>query len=392
MTVQARRYVRASKAKVIVISGSVGKTSTTQAIATVLSQELAVVSTLNNYNSDVGVPCSVFQQELPTSLRNPFAWLWLLAKNTVILVRNPKVDVFVLELGTDTPGELAQFAWLQPDIAVVTAVAPEHMEYFKTIDAVAKEELSVAAYSDVLLISKQMVDSRYLVYVDNEEVFGYDKSVLGHFSLQASDLEVIGEHSIDAVAAALKCAEMLELSPESTRRGARSVQSQPGRMREFEGIQDSTIIDDTYNSSPEAVTAALGYVYSVKAPQRIALLGNMNELGDSSAAAHTKMGEQCDPKKLDLVVTLGQDANQYTASAAKDAGCNVVVTQTPYEAAKVVKDQMKPGALILCKGSQNGVFAEETVKALLADPSDRAYLVRQSRFWLKIKQRSFKGV
>ena len=385
LTWQAKRYVRASGAKVIVVTGSVGKTSTTQAIATVLSQELIVRRTLKNYNSDVGVPCSIFQQELPVSLKNPLSWIWLMAKNEAIILRRPKVDAFVLELGTDTPGEIAEFAWLQPDMAVVTAIAPEHMENFKTIDAVAKEELNVAAYSDVLLINKRMVDSQYLSHADNDEVFGYSRDNMDHFSLQPSDLQVVGEHSIDAAIAALKCAELLEISSDGMHRGARAIVSQPGRMRAFDGIQQTRLIDDTYNSSPEAVTAALDYVYNTKAPQRIVLLGNMNELGDTSMDEHKTIGRYCDPKKLDLVVTLGPDANKHTAPEAKAAGCNVATATSAKHAADIIQGQLKSGALILLKGSQNGVFAEETVKLLLANPEDAQYLVRQSAFWMKKK-------
>ena len=149
------------------------------------------------------------------------------------------------------------------------------------------------------------------------------------------------------------------------------------------------IIDDTYNASPEAVKAALDTLYGIEAPQRIALLGNMNELGDYSESAHREIGQYCNPEKLDLLVTLAGDANTFTAAEAEAKGCTVVRVDSPYDAAEKIKFALKPGAVILAKGSQNRVFAEEAVKQLLADPADQSKLVRQSASWLKIKQQQF---
>jgi UDP-N-acetylmuramyl pentapeptide synthase len=115
----------------------------------------------------------------------------------------------------------------------------------------------------------------------------------------------------------------------------------------------------------------------------------MNELGETSQASHRFVARLCDPKKLDLVVTLGVEANEYIAPLAKKLGCRVVQTKNPYDAARLITENLKKDALILCKGSQNGVFAEETVKLLLKNPADSKKLVRQSEFWLNKKQQQF---
>src|SRR5690606_20106109 len=114
----------------------------------------------------------------------------------------------------------------------------------------------------------------------------------------------------------------------------------------LKGINNSLILDETYNASPEAVRAALDSVYTMKAPQKIALLGNMNELGDMSADAHREIGEYCDPEQLELVVTLGQDANKYSAPAAKRKGCTVQAFNNPYDAGKFIREHIKEGAVI----------------------------------------------
>jgi UDP-N-acetylmuramyl pentapeptide synthase len=145
------------------------------------------------------------------------------------------------------------------------------------------------------------------------------------------------------------------------------------------------IIDDTYNASPAAVKAALDSLYAIDTPQRIAILGMMNELGNLSPETHKKIGEYCDPKHLNLVVTIGKDANDFLAPAAEKRGCRVYKASDAKDAGEFVKKEMVQGATILAKGSQNGVFAEEAVKILLDDPSDRSKLVRQSEVWLKKK-------
>jgi len=386
---QAKRVIKKNKPTAIVVTGSIGKTSTTQAIATVLSESFAVRQTIANYNTDVGVPCSVFGRKFPRSLKNPFAWLRLLIANELDIYKKPDYSVLVLELGTDKPGEIADFDWLSPSIAVVTAVSPEHMEFFGDILAVAKEELSVAGFSDKTIINNLTVDKSYLKYAQTEELFNYNRSDIERINLTSNDLNVFGEHSIDSIAAAITVGKALGMDNSKLLQGAKKVAPQPGRMSILDGIKGSKLIDDTYNSSPDAVKAALDYLYSIPHVQRIALLGNMNELGRTSKNAHIEIGNYCDPLKLDLVVTLGEDANKYTADAAKKKGCPVAEANSPYEAADIIKRQLQEGAYVLLKGSQNGVFAEEATKSLLKNLKDRVKLVRQSNQWMKKKV--FKG-
>jgi UDP-N-acetylmuramoyl-tripeptide--D-alanyl-D-alanine ligase len=167
------------------------------------------------------------------------------------------------------------------------------------------------------------------------------------------------------------------------------IKTVPGRMNTLEGKAGSAIIDDTYNASPDAVSLALDALYETPADERIALLGNMNELGAGSEKYHRSAGKKCDPKRLDLVVTLGPEANEFLAAEAEKQGCNVERTSTPYEAATKIETYLSEGVVVLAKGSQNGVFAEEAVKLLLANPGDAGLLVRQSPQWLKKKQKSF---
>ncbi len=379
--------------KIIVVAGSIGKTSTTQAVAHVLSNAgFRVCSTRHNYNTAIGVPSSILGLDLPAHAKNPFSWLGYFAQAVWAALRSKpgQYEYYVLELGTDHPGEIQQFAWLKPDIAICTAIAPEHMEYFKDLKSVATEELSVGSFSKKLLVNAKTVDSKYLGLVRRAKVFEYSRSMVAHLGVKTSQLKVVGGHSQDALGAAAWVAEHEALDAKIIRESLKSFVSPPGRMRKFKGIEDSLIIDDTYNSSPEAAIAALQYLYSLTSDNRVVLLGNMNELGESSAEEHTKLGEYCNKTKLALVVTLGKDANKYTAAAAKRNGCSVRRAETPKQAALFIDDQLREyqgkDSIVLAKGSESGVFAEETVKLLLEDSDERSELVRQSKRWQQKKR------
>src|SRR5690606_11132187 len=105
--------------------------------------------------------------------------------------------------------------------------------------------------------------------------------------------------------------------------------------------------------------------------------------------AHRDVGSQCDPDKLDVVITVGADAGKFLAPAARKRGCNVQSFVSPYDAGKYARSILKEGAVVLAKGSQNRVFTEEALKSLLAQKSDMSKLVRQSASWMKIKLRQF---
>jgi UDP-N-acetylmuramoyl-tripeptide--D-alanyl-D-alanine ligase len=205
-----------------------------------------------------------------------------------------------------------------------------------------------------------------------------------HFSHEA-----VSETQLYSVLAAAIMGNKLGLTSSQIVGGMAAITPVSGRLRRLRGMNGSLIIDDTYNALPDSVRAGLRVLYALKAPQKIAILGNMNELGAMSAQAHTEIGEFCDPAELDLVVTIGPDANEYLAPAAAAEGCEVQSFDTPYEAGEYLKSRIKQGAVILAKGSQNKVFAEEAIKPLLADPKDAAKLVRQSAYWLKRKQKAF---
>jgi UDP-N-acetylmuramoyl-tripeptide--D-alanyl-D-alanine ligase len=408
LTRQLQRLLAKHPVKIVGVVGSYGKTSTKLALATVLSEGMRVRHQEGNYNDIVTVPLIFFGESLP-SLLNPFAWAALFARNRKQIRNEYPYDVVVVELGTDGPGQIAAFErYLHLDIAVVTAIAYEHMEFFADIAAVAQEELAVARFSKQLIVNRDLCDQQYLPNELSLITFGTNggdyQAVNAHevgdkleFTINKAGSALLTTSCFNSslnvqysATASAAVADTLGMPPDVIAKGIAAIQPAAGRMRRFAGLNGSVILDDSYNASPEAVKSALDTVYASDAPHKIVLLGNMNELGTFSPAAHTDIGNYCDPDKLDEVLTLGPDANSYTAEAARQKGCTVKEFTSPYDAGEYLSGKLQPGSLVLVKGSQNRVFAEEAVKTILADPADASKLVRQSDNWLKLKQKQFK--
>lgn len=397
--------------KLVVVTGSVGKTSTKTAIATVLSTRYRVALHKGNHNSSLSAPVAILGIEYPENIRSPFAWLAVFAAARKRIKEPTGVDVIVQELGSDMPGEIKQFGtYLRPSIGVVAAVTPEHMEFFKTMDTVAQEELEAANFSELAIINRDDIDGEYAKYLTNANVDTYGTSGLAEYRFEEDDfavetgykgkvitpefdiegvkIKVVGEHSLRPAMGAVAVAVKLGLNADQIKQGLSLIRAVPGRMNLLKGIDDTIIIDDTYNSSPVAASSALQALYSLQVPQRVAILGSMNELGDVSADEHQKLGMMCDASLLSWVVTVGDEAEKYLAPAAKARGCQVKSFKSAIDAGSFVRGIVEPGAAILAKGSQNGGYVEEAVKVLCVMSEDDE-LVRQSPSWMKIKNEFF---
>ena len=404
---QVRQLRRQNDFKLLAVAGSVGKTSTKLAIAKTLAVNQRVIYQDGNYNDRLTVPLILFGHTEP-AIYNVLAWFKILLNNRRQLRTAYPYDIAVVELGTDAPGQLQDFAYLEPDISVITAVADEHMEYFKTLDAVAQEELTPLSFSKQVLINVDDVPAAYLPESDYVS-YGFHKKadyvITKHqnaglqgqeltFSLPKHDhltaeVSVLGQQGAKIALAAVAVSDLLDISADNITKSLQAITPVPGRMQVLAGKEGSIIIDDTYNASPLAVKAALDVLYNAEAEQHIAILGSMNELGTNAPQLHQEVGTHCDPAWLDLVVTIGQAANEYLAPVAEKQGCKVKTFDSPYLAGEYVLSQIKQGSVILAKGSQNGVFAEEAIKPLLANPSQSRKLVRQSDHWLAVKKRQF---
>jgi UDP-N-acetylmuramoyl-tripeptide--D-alanyl-D-alanine ligase len=408
---RTKAYLQKHKPKVVVVAGSVGKTSTKMAIATVLGEAYRVRLHEGNHNTHLSVPLAVMGVEYPSNIRSIKEWWTVFGAINLRINQPDDAEVIVQELGADSPGDLKAFKYLQPDVAVITAVSPEHMEFFKTMDAVAKEELSVAKWSKLTVINRDDIDEGYAKFAEttNIDTYGIGEKAeyrvviepasplegrIGHLITPEwgevpINLQLVGDHSLKAAAAAAAVGAKMGLSSQQVAIGVSKIVPTKGRMQVLRGLDETTIIDDTYNSSPLAAEAALKTLYAIESPQRIALLGSMNELGETSQEAHRKIGELCVPDKLSWVVTIGDDANNYLAPAAQKKGCQVRTFKTPNDAGTFIHGVLQPGTVVLAKGSQNGVYAEEAVKIFLHSTEDEDKLVRQTPDWLETKEKQF---
>ena len=380
--------------KLIAVGGSVGKTTTKMAIGTVLSADKRIRLEENNHNTDFSAPLAILGVKYPENVNSAMAWLKVF-KACKKRIKNPSdVDVIIQELGTDHPGEMAYFAsFLNPDYGVLTGISPEHMEFFGSLDNVAKEEMTILNMSKMGLINQDDVDARYANLLTNKNVKGYgmlsgvqyqlkidsfdiqkgySASVIGPDGVNiAMDVNVFGRHSLKALAAAITIAKEMNVPTEHIIQGVSRMHPVPGRMQPLRGYNDSILIDDTYNASPVSIREALRFLYEeINSPQKIVILGDMNEMGIESKKLHEDVGELMDGNHIDWLVTVGELTRKYTAPIAKERGVNVMSFESALSAGAFAKSKIEKGAVVLVKGSQNKIYTEEALKLMLHDIKD----------------------
>lgn len=406
-------FIKHPEVILVVVSGSVGKTSTKVAIATVLSERFRVRLHKGNHNTEISTPLAVLGVEYPKNIKNIWEWLTVFRAAKQRIKAPTDVDVIIQELGSDRIGQVPHFGtYLHPDIGVVTAVSAEHMEFFHTIDNVAAEELSVANFSKQALINKDDIDGVYAKYLKNENINTYGTSasaeyhfismdyttIEGHVGLfyapeltnsMPATIQLLGEHTLRPVIAAVAVGIKLGMNTSELIRGLSKISPLSGRMNKLRGIKNTIIIDDTYNSSPLAAESSLRVLYQLLVSQRIAVFGDMNELGEISAVEHEALGKLCDPNQLSWVITVGEQSEKFLAPAARAKGCQVKSFQNSLLAGAFVRGVIEEGAAVLFKGSQGGIYLEEAVKTVLHSSSDESQLVRQSPEWMITKNDFF---
>ena len=415
ITWEARLVLRKYKPYIVAVTGNVGKTSTKDAIYTLLEKRDYVRKSEKSLNSEFGVPLTIIGRE--SGWNDPFKWLGIIGEGLMlILFKNHYPKTLVLEVGADHPGDIRTLTkWLKPDVAVVTGIpdVPVHVEYFDSPEELAREKeyLVEAVKPDGTIILNgddartRDIHSRYRtatlygfdegneVTSSHEEVMyesGAPTGMRFRVNYKGSSVpfvlqEALGKTHILPILAA--CAVGAALNVDLASAGAALVAHQPpkGRMHVIPGEDGSTIIDDTYNSSPAAAASALETLRGMRTiGKKIAILGDMLELGKHSADAHRQLGEYA-ARAADMLVTVGVRA-EGTAVAAVEAGfpSDRVMHFAADEAKKAgetVRSLVGQGDVVLVKGSQ-GMRMEHAVKALMAEPARaKELLVRQDPAW-----------
>lgn len=422
LAVLAKALLGKYKPDVIGITGSVGKTSSKDAIALVLSRHFRVGKTEKNNNTEIGVPLTIIGGN-PAPGRSIVAWILVCARAFWLLIVRSKEypQALVLELGADRPGDIDYLTRLtNPRIGVLTAITPVHLEKFGSLEKLAEEKqkifdnlsldrpVAVGNADDLLIaeaLSRQSVrvisygraktaDIRAWNIREHLHFFpGTDEDSWVACTVATSQFQgkleldrCVGRHLMYAGLSALAVGLVYGISEEQMIQDLRGYQSQPGRMRLVKGLKQTMILDDTYNSSPEAAHVALDTLFAfdrLEGTQRIVVLGDMLELGDFAKEEHRELGVLSAQYGPDLLVTVGE-LGKVIADSAIEAGLDerrVFRFDDPVLAGQFVYDRIRRGDLILVKASQ-GMRLEHTVKELMAQPEDADdLLVRQGKEW-----------
>jgi UDP-N-acetylmuramoyl-tripeptide--D-alanyl-D-alanine ligase len=331
----ATAWRRALGCPVVGITGSVGKTSTKDILAAMLAQAKRTVANRENLNTEIGLPLTVL--EAP-----------------------PGTEALVLEMGMRGPGQIAELtAIAEPDVAVITAVAPVHLELMGSIEAIAaaKAELvaglrpggtAVLPAGEALLVPHRRDDVTTVTFGPGGDV---DELPIG------LTLPFDSGHMRRNALAAFAAARALGVEPSGELQVALS--SFRGQRIHLPG--DIVVVNDCYNANPMSMRAALDDLAASASGRRVAVLGDMLELGPDEARYHAEVGAHAKEAGIDLLVAVGPRAAHFA-----DGYGDVVELPDAEAAAETVPGLLQPGDTVLLKASR-GVGLEVVVGALDAD-------------------------
>lgn len=414
ITLEARAVVKKYQPNIVLVTGSVGKTSTKDALYAALKQSVFVRKSEKSYNSDIGVPLTVLG--VPNGWSNIVQWLKnILDGLLLLLIITPYPRWLVVEVGADRPGDISRsLAWLTPQVVVTTRFpeVPVHVEFYDSPGAVIAEELfplSLLSAGTVAVVNsddptpegfrvpegvrtisygfEKSADLRALRYrvLTKEgapngisfEIAHADERV--HLSLYG----IIGRTHVYALLAGVAGALGAGAHLARMHSLAEEYEAPPGRLKLIAGRAGSVLIDDTYNASPVAGEEALSTLSAAPAQRRIAVLGDMLELGTYSTQAHTRLGE-LSRTHADILVTVGVRSRASAEQALKSgmAPNAVHIFERGSDASSFLLSELRQGDVVLVKGSQS-IRMERIVKALMEHPEDAPRLLpRQDAEWL----------
>jgi UDP-N-acetylmuramoyl-tripeptide--D-alanyl-D-alanine ligase len=349
---------------VVAITGSNGKTTTRQMTAEVVAKKFSTLSTIGNYNNQIGVPLTLLR------LAPEHTWA-------------------VVELGTNSPGEIARLTQIcAPDIGVITNIGPAHLEGLGSLDGVMHEKGQ--------LIEHLKTGGRAILNADDRRVskiadrtekevllFGLTKKAairatavqakVGGISFSLDlpresltvDLKVPGQFMVINALAAAAVGHLLELSAAEIKSGLEKFKPAWGRMNIFQTANGIHIIDDTYNANPDSMQAAITTLNALRANNRsVFVAGDMLELGTRTESLHKQVGAWAAVANIDKLMITGEFASA-VASGAADAKMNRddIFTGSRDEILAALKDSLRPGDWVLVKGSR-GARMDTIVKGL----------------------------
>lgn len=384
---------------IIGVTGSVGKTSAKMAIATVLKGERSVRFAKGNFNNEIGLPLSILGDY--AEIKGFFFWPVVLCKS-LWQALGPKnknfPELLVLEYAADKPGDIKYLLSIaRPNVSVVTAIGdiPVHVEFYSGPEEVAREKgrliefLPVAGFAilnrddEVVFDLKERTRAHLMTFgfsrdsslrISNYEIRQNEEKPVGiSFKLEYGGSivpvkidECFGKAQAYAAAAAAVVGIAFGFNLIKISEQLKNYRPARGRMDLVDGQKSTLILDDSYNASPLSVRAALDTLKDLTAKRKIAVLGDMTEIGKFTLEAHEDIGRLA-AEFVDVLVTVGVKGKMI-AEAAKKAGLNkknIYEFETAEEAKKPVEALIRKGDLILVKASHS-VGLEEVVKEIQA--------------------------
>ena len=360
----AREALKRIGAKVVAVTGSVGKSTTKEMIAAVLSGTFLVSKTPANHNNDIGMPMAVLDMPEDT-------------------------EVAVLEMGMNHFREIAYLSCIaHPDVAVIINVGTAHIEFLGTQQGIRQAKLEILEGmtpqgmlllngDDTMLRCLDVTPKQRITYFGASEgcdVRALDVSQKGgvlRFTVEAGrltfpvEMKLEGEHYVADALAAVTVGLKLGVHPDKIRQQLDAFQNMSGRQEIFEA-KGCTIINDCYNAGPESMAAALN-VLGNRPGRHIAVLGDMLELGDCAQAEHYKIGRIA-AEKADMVFAFGPHAGRVldgtiTGGMPENMGR---AFDSREDLITALRRAVKPGDVILFKGS-HGMHLEKVLEAFLKE-------------------------
>lgn len=400
---------------VVGVTGSVGKTSTKEAIRAVLARHRSVRSSSKSYNNDIGLPLTILGDWKSTE--GLLFWpkvilvsLWRIC----VRMKNPP-ELIVLEYGVDRPGDMKRLLSVaRPTIGVFTAmgITPVHVEHFSSPEAIVREKTKLIAQLPSTGFAILNADDPLIMEVKTQTraqvmTFGFSEGADVRISSFANHADerwrgvsfkltyagsfvpiriegVFGKSQAYAAAAAAAVGLVSGVHLVDIAEGFAQYHAPVGRLNAISGVKETLIIDDTYNASPIAMQEGLETLKSLKPKRAIAVLGDMLELGKYTLEEHARVGKIA-AKCADVLITVGI-RGKFIAEAAVKAGMSkrsVYAFMNVVEAGVFLQNKLQRGDVIYIKGSQS-VRMEKVTKEVMAEPQRAGeLLVRQSKVWEK---------
>ena len=404
---------------IVGVTGSAGKTSTVAAIACVLQKKYRVKWTKKG-NSETGIPLELLNIDVGNFSLLDWILISLLALQRVIFDWK-KYDILILEMGIDSQNAPKNMEYLlsfiHPVVGVLLNVNAVHAQNFvgenpvesiakekaKLLSALPKEGLAISSVDDIVKfdISKSISAKLQTFSVAGSEsnlyLEKFEVSIQGvkyFFSDQKQEYQLSFSHQLHikdffaGIASAILIGKYFSIPiQDSIQQLENNFQLPKGRMSVIEGIKGSTIIDSSYNSSPSATLGALDLLSRMKG-RRIAVLGDMRELGNQAQGEHERLAHQAE-KSADHIIFIGPLTKKFSFPfLSSKLKATTKCFDNAFQAVDYLQRLVNSGDAILIKGSQNTIFLEIIVKALMKHPEQaKKLLCRQTDYWEKERQK-----